>query len=645
MPPKDVTPSELLQTLLAAERPLLLLVGAPDDPLQAVARQTMEQAHEQVGSAVPMFVLDGEKYRGTAAEYRVERMPTFVILHDMKPIHSFAGPSSTVEIIDALANLMPRRGRSRGGKRAAGGGKPKKPSRKSPQTDAPDDLRYWGHPVLPRPSEMIAYLNRFVRGQSRTKRDVASAVYNHYLAQAFHEAHGGEPGRHHILLLGPTGCGKTFIVRKIAELMGVPIAFTSATGLVEAGYRGRSPDSLIRALLEQAGDDPQLAAKGIIFVDEIDKIRRQDVGGGRDISGEGVQNALLTMLDGRVADNVEGTPHRPLDTSRILFICAGAFVDLPGIVRRRIATGRGQIGFGHRSEEISRAAADESVYEALCQAETADFVEFGMIPEFIGRFAKVTVLHGLGSPELREIVSSATEGSSLERCRALAAIHGIDLTFDDGALDAIADEAAALGTGARGLSRLIGRAIHGVESCWPELADAGVSRVIIDRDVVLSGKQPRRETGPRKRKRVDHELRSTCLSKVPQRADAATFGQQIAHEDLKDANDEEIRWSLERIKSRSLGWDEATGSARVWWRKLEAAHEEDLTALHRLAEQLRLRGATIAEMFAAHVQAETDGWEPILHYLDYLRAKRCHDDFTSNPYPPEHDSFTDDLPF
>jgi len=208
------------------------------------------------------------------------------------------------------------------------------------------------NPTLPAPAEMVAYLDRFVRGQARAKQDLAVAVYNHYLAQAYRAREGLDLGRYHVLLLGPTGVGKTYLVKTLAGFLGVPVGFASAAGLVEVGYRGNSVDSIVRTLLDRAGGDPKKAEKGIVFIDEIDKIRRQDNGGTRDVSGEGVQNALLTLLDGRTVDGMEGMNHSPVDTGRLLFVCAGAFVGLKGIVERRLGTGRHQIGVHARLAEM-----------------------------------------------------------------------------------------------------------------------------------------------------------------------------------------------------------------------------------------------------------------------------------------------------
>ena len=325
--------------------------------------------------------------------------------------------------------------------------------------------------LFPSPVELVSTLDKFIRGQDRAKHDISVSIYNHYMSQIYRDCHGVDLGRYHILMIGPTGSGKTAIVKTIANILNVPVSIASATSLVEVGYRGRSVDDIIKSLLDRSGDNPHIAERGIVFIDEIDKVRRQDAGGQRDISGEGVQNALLTLLDGRIADNVDNVAHKPVDTSKILFICTGAFVGLQSIIERRLGeTATESIGFVQRKRKDDDNSPKQPIYHALRQAVTADLVEFGMIPEFVGRFATVTALHELGRLELRQIISTSTDTSALNTQKKLAEFHGIDLQFTEDALDAIVDEAMRLGTGARGLHRLIGQSVDSVDYRWVELA-------------------------------------------------------------------------------------------------------------------------------------------------------------------------------
>jgi ATP-dependent Clp protease ATP-binding subunit ClpX len=486
---------------------------------------------------------------------------------------------------------------------------------------------------------MIAHLDRFVRGQVRAKQDIAVAVYNHYLSQAWRDRNGKDLGRYHILMIGPTGVGKTLLVRTLAEYLGVPVGFASAAGLVESGYKGNSVETLVRGLLDRAGGDPRRAEKGIVFVDEIDKIRRAATVD-RDISGEGVQNALLTLLDGRISEGHEGQQHAAIDTSRILFVCTGAFVGLDAIVESRIGTKNAHFGFRPRAREDVSSIPSMPIYEALCQAETRDLVTFGMIPEFIGRFATVAVLHELARADLRAIVSENTENSALARAVTLAKIHGIDLVLTDDALDAIVDEAIALGTGARGIHRLIGRAVDPVDHRWSELAGQGISKVIIDRTCVVNRGEPTMEKGVLTSERLDAALRAEALATIPPQprgggskqpgvgrpvepTDARpTPGLPPGITDSSDWSEQKLVEAIEQIKREHLAWDDAAATAKRWWEEFEQENEKRKRLVFRLLEELRNRKATISEFFLAYVYSNTDDIEANLHYLDYTRLKR-----------------------
>jgi len=482
--------------------------------------------------------------------------------------------------------------------------------------------------ALPSPAEIVAHLDQFVRGQNKAKQDIAVSVYNHYISQVYRDQYGSDLGRYHILMLGPTGSGKTFIVKTLADFLGVPVSFASATSLVEAGYKGRSVDDIIKSLLDRTKGNPRLAERGILFIDEIDKIRRMDVGGQRDVSGEGVQNALLTLLDGRIADNVDSVKHEPVDTSRILFVCTGAFVGLQEIVERRLhANEHSAIGFSRRAK--SEMEKVQPIYQALCQAVTSDLVEFGMIPEFIGRFATITALHELGRSDLRSIISDQTSGSALEKQKKLAELHGIELIITDDALDAIADEAMRLGTGARGLHRLIGRAVDSVDHRWVELADEGVTKVIVDRRSAMGDVEPRMEKGKSRFERSDLQMRQEVMASLPKAPSASpskatsksSAGVTDGLTDTRGWTSEQIEDLLTKVK-KDLDWENTTGSARKWWTTFEEENKTRMPLVVRLAEELRNRKATITEFFLAYVYSNTDNIMANLHYLDYVRIKK-----------------------
>ncbi len=482
--------------------------------------------------------------------------------------------------------------------------------------------------ILPTPAEMIAYLNQFVRGQDRAKQDISVAVYNHYLSQAYRERHGVDLGRHHILLIGPTGVGKTFIVKTLAEFLDVPMAFTSAAGLVEAGYKGNSVESIVRSLLDRAGGDPRKAEKGIIFIDEIDKIRRGETGG-RDVSGEGVQNALLTLLDGRISQGMEGWQHARVDTSRLLFICAGAFVDLTKIVEARIGAGKTRIGFVARKDEPVEEMPDRPKFETLCQSQTGDLVKFGMIPEFIGRFATVSVLHELSSKDLRQIISSEFDRSPLQKQQELARIHGIELELSEEALEAIAEEAANLGTGARGLHRLIGRAVDSVDDRWPELADEGVTHVVIWRECAFGEGEPELLKGNLETSRQDLQLRREALSELPPRPRPVTprnnSSESKSFTDTSGWDDDAIWNRIETIKNDHLDWSHASESAAKWWSEFEEEFRHRPSLVLRVVEELQQRHSTLNEFFMAYVYSNTENIQANLHYLDYMKLKQTED--------------------
>ncbi len=471
-----------------------------------------------------------------------------------------------------------------------------------------------GGKMLPTPEEIVEILDDNIIGQDAAKQVLADAFYQHYLLERARRLPGASPAIQrvsgHVMLIGPTGSGKSEMVRTLARSADVPFVRADATRYSEVGYVGENTGTMLQKLIAAAGGDLVKASLGIVFLDEVDKIARK-TGDGPDVSGVGVQQGLLSLLDGgqHIVSRPDGKTLK-MDLTGVLFVCAGAFPGLEDSIAKRLGTSE-SIGFGPSS---GSEGAD-----CLAELMPQDLVEFGFLPEFVGRFANIATLRKPGVADLVSILQNSAR-SSLRMQQRFFALHGIELEFTEDALSCIAERALELGTGARGLDATLSRAIERERHSVVALSEQGVVGLHVGEDCVRYGE--RAEARFTEQVEEERELPADRIRR------AKTAGIVIQRD--PDAKEKPVvrrptvveKRRIKEMKRRYLHLEDASKAAELFWKGIEKDFDYRPGILIRILDRLRQEEVGAEELHDAYCQSGSGNLEAVLFYLGFQRRRQ-----------------------